>query len=589
MIVGSSLTIEIGDRTLLARRLVRRGHRREGRAGRPQRRGQVVARLGVRRGGPAHRARHRGACAVPGTVGFLPQVPGARGARARRHRLLPRALGPGTRRARRRAQPGPAAVAKDPTAENIAAVLRPRGAVPGERGLRGRGGRWPGWPTGSACARTCCSTTSTASREASGAGSTSSGCCSSSPTSWSSTSRPTTSTSPAKRWLMDELEQLHRGPARHQPRPQAPRPVHHQGAAPGRRPRCRSTRGPTPATGPSWRRPGASGRRVGHPGGPRDPAAHAPWPTPCGAAPTAGPGSPSRSTAGWSGWRRPATEVVTSASARPRFRLPDPARSGERSAHASRDLVGRLRPTTGAPRRHLRRRPGRPGGGHRPQRGRQVEPAALPGRGPGADGGRRWSSGPTWPSATSPRSTSRSTRTQPPSTTSTTPCSRPRPSGGPCSGPSGCRASPPTRCRPPCPAASGPSSAWPCWPPVRPTCSSSTSRPTTSTPPRSWPWATMLSGWPGTIVAVSHDRAFVEALAPDPRPAAARRAVHALARGVPRRRRAALTTCDPRTAIAPPLSLRPRGPRREPADRRSVTRAPGGGTRARSIRGWRWG
>ena len=55
---------------------------------------------------------------------------------------------------------------------------------------------------------------------------------------------------------------------------------------------------------------------------------------------------------------------------------------------------------------------------------------------------------------------------------------------------------------------------WPCWPPDRPTSSSSTSRPTTSTRPRSRRWAPCSASWPGTIVVVSHDRAFVEALEP---------------------------------------------------------------------------
>ena len=39
----------------------------------------------------------------------------------------------------------------------------------------------------------------------------------------------------------------------------------------------------------------------------------------------------------------------------------------------------------------------------------------------------------------------------------------------------------------------------------------------------------MLSRWPGTIVVASHDRSFVEALAPSPRPPAPGRAVHAVA------------------------------------------------------------
>ena len=40
---------------------------------------------------------------------------------------------------------------------------------------------------------------------------------------------------------------------------------------------------------------------------------------------------------------------------------------------------------------------------------------------------------------------------------------------------------------------------------------------------------TMLGQWPGTIIAVSHERGFVEALETDLLPAPARRAVHPLA------------------------------------------------------------
>ena len=62
--------------------------------------------------------------------------------------------------------------------------------------------------------------------------------------------------------------------------------------------------------------------------------------------------------------------------------------------------------------------------------------------------------------------------------------------------------------------ASGPSSGWPCCRPARPTCSCSTSRPTTSTPRPSPPSAPCSAPGPGTIVAVSHERGFVEALRP---------------------------------------------------------------------------
>ena len=45
---------------------------------------------------------------------------------------------------------------------------------------------------------------------------------------------------------------------------------------------------------------------------------------------------------------------------------------------------------------------------------------------------------------------------------------------------------------------------------------------------------TMLSRWPGTIVVVSHDRAFVEALEPTHCPEPARRGLHPLGRRLPR-------------------------------------------------------
>ena len=91
---------------------------------------------------------------------------------------------------------------------------------------------------------------------------------------------------------------------------------------------------------------------------------------------------------------------------------------------------------------------------------------------------------------------------------------KPRRTAGPSSARSACRRRRPTRCRPRSRVASGPSSGWPCSQPARPTCSCSTSRPTTSTPRPSPPSARMLGAWPGTIVAVSHERGFVEALRP---------------------------------------------------------------------------
>ena len=60
----------------------------------------------------------------------------------------------------------------------------------------------------------------------------------------------------------------------------------------------------------------------------------------------------------------------------------------------------------------------------------------------------------------------------------------------------------------------GQARVWPCCRRARPTCSSSTSPRTTSIPRPSPPSGTMLGMWPGTIIAVSHERGFVEALKP---------------------------------------------------------------------------
>ena len=75
-------------------------------------------------------------------------------------------------------------------------------------------------------------------------------------------------------------------------------------------------------------------------------------------------------------------------------------------------------------------------------------------------------------------------------------------------------ARPPTRCPRPCRAASGRSSVWPCWPPGQANVLL-LDEPTNNLDPSSIEAVgTMLAGWPGTIVVVSHDRAFVEALEP---------------------------------------------------------------------------
>ena len=65
-----------------------------------------------------------------------------------------------------------------------------------------------------------------------------------------------------------------------------------------------------------------------------------------------------------------------------------------------------------------------------------------------------------------------------------------------------------------CRAASGPSSGWPCSRRARPTCLL-LDEPTNNLDPSSiTAVGTMLGDWPGTIVAVSHERGFVEALRP---------------------------------------------------------------------------
>ena len=171
-----------------------------------------------------------------------------------------------------------------------------------------------------------------------------------------------------------------------------------------------------------------------------------------------------------------------------KFTLPEP----RRSAATPLTVVPPGRVLRGGPRtqeRLLLPRPGRPGGGHRPQRRRQVEPAALPGRGPDPERRARWSWASTWLSATSPRNTSRSIRhcttldniddTILKSITERRALlgffravgQARRPDAG-------------HLVR----VANGPNWVWPCWPPVRPTSSSSTNPPTTSTRHPPWPW-----------------------------------------------------------------------------------------------------
>ena len=105
----------------------------------------------------------------------------------------------------------------------------------------------------------------------------------------------------AKQWLMDELSGS-AGASCSSPTTSscwtAPSPRSCTWPTPG----CTSTRAPTRATAPSWppTRMPASGRP---PSRPARSSGSAPWPTRCGAAPSAGPASPSRSTSGSSGWR----------------------------------------------------------------------------------------------------------------------------------------------------------------------------------------------------------------------------------------------------------------------------------------------
>ena len=120
MITGRDLTIEIGGRTLLARRVVHGRARRQGGPGRSQRDGQVVAGIGHLRPGapsPARGRQRRGS----GDAWFPPAGARRRGSGARAHRVLPRPVGPGPRRPRRGAARGPRARWRQiPTAEAIA-------------------------------------------------------------------------------------------------------------------------------------------------------------------------------------------------------------------------------------------------------------------------------------------------------------------------------------------------------------------------------------------------------------------------------------------------------------------------------------
>ena len=162
------------------RRLLRRRRRREGGPGRAQRDRQVVLHLGA--GG-----RDRAAAAPPGQrpPARLVRLP-APGARCR--------AGSGSSRPASRTSSRPGASTSSTTRWARPAApwptIRPRRTSSSSPTCRSSSSptvatrpsrSWPGWPTGSACARSCSSRTSTRSRAASAVGSTSCACSSRSP------------------------------------------------------------------------------------------------------------------------------------------------------------------------------------------------------------------------------------------------------------------------------------------------------------------------------------------------------------------------------------------------------------------------
>ena len=210
------------------------------------------------------------------------------------------------------------------------------------------------------------------------------------------------------------------------------------------------------------------------------------------------------------------------------FKLPVPARSGEvplRVDHLCRPLRRPHRPG----RRRLPLPPRGPRGGHRPERRRQVQPAALPGRGAGADVGHRRARGERGPRLLRPGA-----RAGRPVGQRARQHRRPDPdqgdpSGGPCSARSalvgdvayqmpktlsgGERAKLGLAM-----LAAGQANVL------------LLDEPTNNLDPTSIEAVgTMLSDWPGTIVVVSHDRCLRRGAGADPRPQAARRGLHPLA------------------------------------------------------------
>ena len=275
-------------------------------------------------------------------------------------------------------------MAKDPTEENIAALRRPRGAVPGERWLRGRVRHGPPGRRPRAPPRTLLlddiETLSGGQRrrvdlirilfQAPDI---------------MVLDEPTNHLDlTAKRWLMDELATFPRRPAGRQPRPAAPRPVDHEGAATSPTAASTSTRGPTRATGSSWRptTTDASGR-------PSSRAARSSGSQHAGrlharAAPTAGPAIAKSLDSGSSGSKASAPRS-SPGNARASFRLPTPDALRRGAADRSSASPSATADDTVLTDVDFHRRPRRPHRRHRPQRRRQVEPAALPRRGAGAE------------------------------------------------------------------------------------------------------------------------------------------------------------------------------------------------------------
>ena len=301
VIVGSALTIEIGDRTLLADAsfVVGAGEK----VGLVGRNGTGKSSfISVLVGETAPQLRHRGNVRLLGSFGYLPQapVPGGLGLEptgfshilsARGLDVLDDALGTARSGHGRR-----------PLRGEHRAVHRPAGAVPVERRLRGRVGHGPAGRR----ARAAPGAAARGHRRALGrpapAGRPHAG-----PLPGARPDDPRRADQPP-RPLRQALAPRRAGPLprrapRGQPRPQAARPVHHQGAA-HREPAADRVEGQlleVPGASARPTSPSASGRPSSSSG--RSSASRR-WPTPCGRAPRSGPARPRRSTGGSSGWRR---------------------------------------------------------------------------------------------------------------------------------------------------------------------------------------------------------------------------------------------------------------------------------------------